>query len=468
MKKSLLLFAMILMVAVNETVGQDWPKFRNTLDQTGYTAAPGPLNDDVLWEYWDNMSSILSSPAVLNGKVYFGSMDSSVYCLNSLDGHLIWKYKTGGQIYYSSPAVSNGKVYIGSWDGVLYCIDAEQGSLVWNFNTGMTSGFNSCPTVVDGKVYFGSNNSRVYCLNADTGAEIWSYLTGMSVWSTPAVVDGRVYVGSFDSKLYCLDALTGDSIWATNAPMMLYSSPAISDGKIYFGSVVGANAYCLNLSDGSIVWSKSLNGAIFSSPAVRNGKVFFGVDQVALERGLLVCLDANTGDSFWANVCPNFGAVYASPVVNDSLVFYGSMNWHVYCARQSTGEIVWDYTNFEQVLTSPAMVEDRLYFGCKDGRFVCLSGSVGTEKIIRDDFNVYPNPSNGDLKINLALDNSCTVNIVLYNASGKEVSSLSKRLDAGKHVMELLNKETNKLSPGIYFCTIRTDQSTTTSKIVVL
>src|ERR1700738_1845387 len=43
-------------------------------------------------------------PAIVGDRVYFGSADSYVYCLNKTDGSLIWKYKTtaGGK---SSPCV---------------------------------------------------------------------------------------------------------------------------------------------------------------------------------------------------------------------------------------------------------------------------------------------------------------------------------------------------------------------------
>lgn len=471
MKKSLQLLLVILLVVATQAMGQTWPKFRNSLDQTGYTNAPGPYSDDILWEFWDNMSPIVSSPAVVNGNVYFGSVDSTVYCLDGITGSIVWKYKTSGGIYYSSPAISNGKLYIGSWDGHMYCLDAVEGTHIWDFNTGTLNGFNSCPSVVDGKVYFGSNNSRVYCLDAETGTVIWSYLTGMSVWCSPAVVDGRVYIGSFDNKMYCLDAATGDSIWATSCPMIIYSSPAVADGKLYFGSIVGGVAYCLNTADGAIVWSKSLYGAIFASPAVHNGKVFFGVDQVSQDmKGSMYCLDAATGDSIWCNSHFGNGTIYASPVINDSLIFYGSCNSTLYCARQSTGEMLWENDNYTKILTSPALVEDRIYFATDDGRFVCLSGSVGTDEFTLEnsDIHLYPNPSNGDVKLDISLDESADVLITLYNISGERIITLpQQQYIAGTHTVNISARLQMKLSPGIYFCKLAINRETRVEKVII-
>lgn len=66
---------------------------------------------------------INTSPAIgSNGKVYFGSMDNKVYCVNP-DGTLNWKYSTDGPIKYSSPAIgSTGTVYVGTASGTLYAI----------------------------------------------------------------------------------------------------------------------------------------------------------------------------------------------------------------------------------------------------------------------------------------------------------------------------------------------------------
>ena len=76
-----------------------------------------------------------SSPAVVNDRVYVGSFDKRVYCLDAATGDVVWNYTTEGFVA-SSPAVADGKVYIGSDDGYLYCLDADDGSLVWRFPTG--------------------------------------------------------------------------------------------------------------------------------------------------------------------------------------------------------------------------------------------------------------------------------------------------------------------------------------------
>jgi len=116
--------------------------------------------------------------------------------------NLIWKYKTGGGIH-SSPTIYNGKLYIGSNDYYIYCLNASDGSLIWKYKTG--DWVTSTPTIYNGKLYIGSDDSYIYCLNASNGSLIWRYKTGDWVTSTPTIYNGKLYVGSYDCYIYCLD-----------------------------------------------------------------------------------------------------------------------------------------------------------------------------------------------------------------------------------------------------------------------
>ena len=65
----------------------------------------------------------------------------------------IWKYKINGDVW-SSPAIIDDKVYIGSFNHNVYCLDVINGSYIWNYNT--KDLVRSSPAVADGKIYFGT------------------------------------------------------------------------------------------------------------------------------------------------------------------------------------------------------------------------------------------------------------------------------------------------------------------------
>jgi hypothetical protein len=133
-------------------------------------------NLGLLWKYGTG-SKVLSSPAVVDGVVYAGSLDFNVYALNASTGARLWQF-TAGDGVDSSPAVANGVVYVGSLDNNIYALNASTGAVLWQFFTGYA--IYTAPTVADGVVYIGSESNVVYALNASTGAELWEFNTGFS------------------------------------------------------------------------------------------------------------------------------------------------------------------------------------------------------------------------------------------------------------------------------------------------
>jgi outer membrane protein assembly factor BamB len=78
-------------------------------------------NGTVKWSRPLDGGYSVSSPAVADGKVYFGLDNGYVYALDALTGDIIWSYKTEGAVQ-SSPAISDGLLFVGSNDGNLYAI----------------------------------------------------------------------------------------------------------------------------------------------------------------------------------------------------------------------------------------------------------------------------------------------------------------------------------------------------------
>ena len=123
-KKSSLVFLLVSVFLLSALAGvqfvgkvsaagpYDWPMFRHDLQHTGYSTSPAPSTNQTLWNYTTG-SFIVSSPAVVDGKVYIGSYDRKFYCLDAATGAHIWNFTTGG-IVGSSPAVVDGRVYVGS------------------------------------------------------------------------------------------------------------------------------------------------------------------------------------------------------------------------------------------------------------------------------------------------------------------------------------------------------------------
>jgi outer membrane protein assembly factor BamB len=235
------------------TVQTNWAEFGDIARHTHTNhdenvLSPTNVGDlDVDWSATTGGSFNESSPEVVNGVVYIGSEDGSLYVFNAQTGAQLWSAATGSSIG-SSPAVANGVVYVGSDDDSLYAFNVQTGAKLWSAATG--SSITSSPAVANGVVYVGSDDDSLYAFNAQTGAKLWSAATGNSITSSPAVANGVVYVGSDDGSLYAFNTQTGAQLWSATTEGLISSSPAVANGMVYISSYNGSlYAYSLSPND---------------------------------------------------------------------------------------------------------------------------------------------------------------------------------------------------------------------------
>jgi outer membrane protein assembly factor BamB len=291
----------------------------------GYPSAAQTIPDA-----WDVFTS---SPAVVSGKVFFGSGDGNVYAVDARSGVLQWKFATQ-DVVHASPAVVGNTVYIGSWDGHLYAIDAETGQQKWVFEGGQDPaihnqvGFQSSPAVADGTVYIGSRDAHVYALDAATGRRKWDYPTSKSwVNGTPAVRDGIVYVGTSDSSRFmALDARTGRLRFNFDAKAYIFSSAALAGSLAYFGSHNG-KLYAVDAKTGVAAWEFQTDGSKRDPMQVLN-------PDGSLDPASFAPVFGDFQDmyvDFYRFV--SVGAIMGSPAVDQGVVYVGSMDGNLYALR---------------------------------------------------------------------------------------------------------------------------------------
>src|SRR5581483_3256984 len=221
---------LLLVALVACSVAQDAPMFRNNATHSGvYDAVGAPQLHGLRWKF-KTEGQIYSTPALVDGILYFGSNDHNLYAVDASTGTQKWKFKTDARVT-SSPAVANGIVFFESYDGNLYAVDAATGKQKWKFATGGEHRFTaphlhgslpitekmpdpfdlylSSPVVSNGIVYFGSGDTNIYALNSSDGSLKWKFQTGDVVHASPALADNTLYIGSWDSYFYALDAASG-------------------------------------------------------------------------------------------------------------------------------------------------------------------------------------------------------------------------------------------------------------------
>jgi outer membrane protein assembly factor BamB len=67
---------------------------------------------------------LLSSPTIAGDKVFFGSADGRVYCLDLRSGKMLWSFTIGVSVM-STPLVTGNAVYFAAYDGRLYALTSS-------------------------------------------------------------------------------------------------------------------------------------------------------------------------------------------------------------------------------------------------------------------------------------------------------------------------------------------------------
>jgi outer membrane protein assembly factor BamB len=390
---------------------KDWSMFGGNPAHTavGYGA---PLNMTLKWVYHTD-GPVMSSPAVVQGKVYIGSWDKNIYCLNSNTGTKIWNFTTG-YFVRSSPAVVNGKVYTGADDGNIYCLDANTGSLLWKvlapgqvvqIMLGTYPQFDSSPVVVNGQVYVGALDGKLYCLDANSGNIVWTIQTTGSILSTPTYVAGDgIYFASVDGFVYKVNP-SGGIIWNVSTPIGLEiameGSVCVGNGLAVIGSGGAKNTpagigqmYALNASTGAMVWkytelTQSGNLQPTWTATYQNGAlgpVFYFNDFYDLD-----CVNATNGKLIWQSYLTRES--FSLPAYSDGKLYTGRMTFGIYVSNATDGKKLEYFDAGAEVASSIAIYESNLYFGCYNFNVYCVEQSSAGTTYYGNPEPISPSPS---------------------------------------------------------------------------
>jgi eukaryotic-like serine/threonine-protein kinase len=360
----LLSFVLLLFTSIRAQSTSTWPMFRGSSALTGIslTELPQPLK--LRWTF-QAKDSIESSAAIVDGVIYVGSMDASLYAVDLATGKLRWRYATGGPVQDSSPCVQDGVAYIGDLNGVLHAVNVKTGNSNWTFKT--ESEIKSSPNCAKGKVYFGSYDQNLYCLSSSSGALIWKYTTEGPLHSSPAIYNEQIYISGCDEIFRSIDVLTGKRIYELPLGAYTGASVAVRDDHAFVGTF-GNTVIGINLKKREAEWVYSHPTRSFpfnSSAAITDDRVVLGGRDKMVH-----CLDRISGKAIWTFLTR--ARVESSPLILKNRVFIGSNDGLLYELDLKSGRKNWSFTAGAPLSASPAAAQECLVIGSQDGQLYCF------------------------------------------------------------------------------------------------
>src|SRR5229473_4734282 len=191
-----------------------------------------------------NQVGIQSSAAVANGIVYFGCRDSKFYAVDAATGKERWSYSNKGSWVISSPAVLDGKVYFATADtGLLHAFEAKSGAPLFSLDFKHWVMFSS-PAIAGDTLYIGSHQGKVNAVDLKAQKVAWIFETENSKKNGPTYTkpDGVPnYEAAFFDFFYD-DMVTGVQKMLSVGAIL--SSPVVAGNAVYVGSTDG-NVYAL-------------------------------------------------------------------------------------------------------------------------------------------------------------------------------------------------------------------------------
>ena len=264
----------------------------------------------VLWTFKVD-SMIVNTPSIGYGKVFFATKNRlyAVY----INGTEAWNVSFSGTI--STAALAYGKVYIGSAEGKLYCMNASSGGVEWVFEA--NGKIDSSPAVADGIVYFATNtpNGTVYAVYAENGTLLWKYTLVppegkyYNIMSSPFIYDGKLYIGADNGYVYAFG----------RNPVIWEGTVILSPGKVKVELKDGSVSEVDGLSALAALWMASKIGNF--SVTIANTSWGLYVESIAgiYPEGL-------SGWMYWVNFPEeNIPSISAADYIlenGDTLIFY--------------------------------------------------------------------------------------------------------------------------------------------------
>ncbi|MDD2715079.1 MAG: PQQ-binding-like beta-propeller repeat protein [Candidatus Wallbacteria bacterium] len=331
--------------------------------------------DSHVWEYRQKMS-VWSESAVAgnpdgNLRIFIGSYDHNLYCIDAKDGREIWRYTTGAAIN-SSPLYFrlNGKAFVlaVSTDRVVYCLDALSGKPAWTreiypWSFTVYDAVTSSPVLAesggmqriiltiwysDKKMFKPVQKSEVLSLEPSTGVIIWRKTLGMMNVFSPvsAVINGqdKLFVTSADGNLFCLSQDSGEVLWKFTTSLQITSAPVVSElgTKVYFGTMFGVY-YAIDAVKGKEKWKDKLGmNIVYPGSLDQSSKTVIVPD---FDRNIYA-IETDGGKILWKFRCGKYNS--SSPVIfkykNRQVVLVASLDNLLYLLDLKTGDKLWEFS----------------------------------------------------------------------------------------------------------------------------
>jgi acido-empty-quinoprotein group A len=255
--------------ALFEPPTTDWPTYNGDYSGRRYSTLKQIDKTNVgalalAWAFQTHSDALKSTPLEVNGVLYFTTPDN-VWAIDARSGHMIWHYNRpsqGDHVGHRGVAMYKDRLYFGTTDAHLICLNARDGKEIWNIEIAdVRFGYyiSVAPLVVKDRLIIGTSGDSadvshfIEAIDPMTGKVIWRWNTlpnpgtpGSETWpDTEALMHGggpAWMTGTYDPNLNLV-------YWGTGNPHPVLAGVVRTGSNLYTCSIVALNA-----DTGKLAW----------------------------------------------------------------------------------------------------------------------------------------------------------------------------------------------------------------------
>lgn len=429
-----------------------------------------------------------AAPVVHGAKVFASTSrltsfeECGVTAVDALTGERLWRRQTSTSVR-NAVAASEDAIFAVTLTGQVLALDPDTGSLLWSRTLGDSAARfeTSSPTLDDATVYAGRAAYRA-AFTAPSGSTVWS-LPPLGPDFVPndfplaATDETRIYQGAQDG-LDVLRRTDGGTVWSLTGN---HRGGALRDGVFYGvgGSFADHYLYARSAASGSLIWSapQNLQNGL-STPALSDSLAVVGSAE-----GTVWAFSRQSGAARWSfatgtGLVPTrpysrtAGDVLASPVISGDAVYFGATDGRLYALDLASGAIRWQVRIGAPIRGAVAVSGNALYVAADDGvlyAFVSSTTPTGVEVGAAGEAQAgglatsrvsirAPNPLRPAGQILLAAPPGRTVRLDLLDVRGRLVRSLFQGVvatEAARITWDGRGDDGSPLAPGVYLAVAR-------------
>jgi alcohol dehydrogenase (cytochrome c) len=216
------------------------------------------------WAFQTHAAALKSTPIEVNGILYF-TVPDKVWAVDGRNGHLIWRYNrpsNGDHVGHRGVAMYKDRIYFGTTDAHLICLNARTGKEIWNVEIAdVRFGYylSVPPLLIKDKLIIGSSDDQadvphfIEAIDPENGKVLWRFDTLPAPDSPEAKSwpdkeslthgGGPAWMtGTYDPDLNLM-------YWGTGNPHPVLAGVVRKGANLYTCSIVA-----LNPDTGKLVW----------------------------------------------------------------------------------------------------------------------------------------------------------------------------------------------------------------------